>query len=555
MAHKKSGGSSRNGRDSAGQRLGVKKFGGEAVLAGNILVRQRGAKFWPGENVGMGRDHTLFAKKTGHGEVRHQARRPHLRGAWPRPRPTSDPSTLPDRRRSDPDAFDEAGCPERRISRLFHAPIGRRAMIDQLTRGPALQDRAARPAGAGDGRRAAPGRARQRLRRGPDDRLACPIPTRSPTPRRSSRHAADGRSVARGDVRDRAAGRGADRGHRARSRRRAERRRSATGSGRPFWGRGYATEALAAVLAWARDGWGRRCVTARPLRRQPGLGRGADQGRLPLHRRASGRGPAARAARTCRRAGWCGWPEASQRRGTPGSAPLRRLSTSGLTTARRRPIFAAYIVRWRWMALTSGGPKGSAAFLLIGRPSLRGKTAEDREAAGAARPRGRGGGLRHRAPAADGRRPSPQPADHGRAARRDDAGRGLHGAVARRLRGAGRRRSDPRRIHAGGLQPRHRPAADPAEGLRGLRGLRGADRARPAGREPQAFQRSRWPASTASSVGIDLDGEDETVLVPFAWIGEAKLVITDALMKRGADARAARVAAEAASVSAPDQSE
>jgi large subunit ribosomal protein L27 len=65
MAHKKSGGSSRNGRDSAGQRLGVKKFGGEAVLAGNILVRQRGAKYWPGENVGMGRDHTLFAKMTG----------------------------------------------------------------------------------------------------------------------------------------------------------------------------------------------------------------------------------------------------------------------------------------------------------------------------------------------------------------------------------------------------------------------------------------------------------------------------------------------------------
>ena len=65
MAHKKSGGSSRNGRDSPGQRLGVKKFGGEPVLAGNILVRQRGAKFWPGDNVGMGRDHTLFAKKTG----------------------------------------------------------------------------------------------------------------------------------------------------------------------------------------------------------------------------------------------------------------------------------------------------------------------------------------------------------------------------------------------------------------------------------------------------------------------------------------------------------
>ena len=65
MAHKKAGGSTRNGRESHSKRLGVKKFGGEAVLAGNILVRQRGAKFWPGENVGMGRDHTLFAKKTG----------------------------------------------------------------------------------------------------------------------------------------------------------------------------------------------------------------------------------------------------------------------------------------------------------------------------------------------------------------------------------------------------------------------------------------------------------------------------------------------------------
>ena len=65
MAHKKSGGSSRNGRDSAGRRLGVKKFGGEAVLAGNIIVRQRGTKFWPGDNVGMGRDHTLFATANG----------------------------------------------------------------------------------------------------------------------------------------------------------------------------------------------------------------------------------------------------------------------------------------------------------------------------------------------------------------------------------------------------------------------------------------------------------------------------------------------------------
>ena len=65
MAHKKSGGSSRNGRDSDGRRLGVKKFGGEAVLAGNILVRQRGTKFFAGDNVGMGRDHTLFATATG----------------------------------------------------------------------------------------------------------------------------------------------------------------------------------------------------------------------------------------------------------------------------------------------------------------------------------------------------------------------------------------------------------------------------------------------------------------------------------------------------------
>lgn len=61
MAHKKAGGSSRNGRDSKGQRLGVKKFGGEKVLAGNIIVRQRGTKLMPGNNVGLGRDHTLFS--------------------------------------------------------------------------------------------------------------------------------------------------------------------------------------------------------------------------------------------------------------------------------------------------------------------------------------------------------------------------------------------------------------------------------------------------------------------------------------------------------------
>jgi large subunit ribosomal protein L27 len=65
MAHKKAGGSSRNGRDSAGQRLGVKKFGGEQVIAGNILIRQRGTKWRPGAGVGLGRDHTIFAVTDG----------------------------------------------------------------------------------------------------------------------------------------------------------------------------------------------------------------------------------------------------------------------------------------------------------------------------------------------------------------------------------------------------------------------------------------------------------------------------------------------------------
>ncbi|MFQ3568128.1 MAG: 50S ribosomal protein L27 [Aggregatilineales bacterium] len=66
MAHKKGGGSSRNGRDSNSQRLGVKRFGGEYVLAGNIIVRQRGTKFHPGHNVGIGKDHTIFATAPGY---------------------------------------------------------------------------------------------------------------------------------------------------------------------------------------------------------------------------------------------------------------------------------------------------------------------------------------------------------------------------------------------------------------------------------------------------------------------------------------------------------
>ncbi|WP_017931691.1 50S ribosomal protein L27 [Robiginitomaculum antarcticum] len=65
MAHKKAGGSSNNGRDSAGRRLGLKKSGGQAVIPGNIIIRQRGTKYFPGENVGMGKDHTIFALTEG----------------------------------------------------------------------------------------------------------------------------------------------------------------------------------------------------------------------------------------------------------------------------------------------------------------------------------------------------------------------------------------------------------------------------------------------------------------------------------------------------------
>jgi large subunit ribosomal protein L27 len=70
MAHKKAGGSSRNGRDSAGRRLGVKKFGSELVVPGNIIIRQRGTKFHPGSNVGMGKDHTIFALIDGHVKIK-----------------------------------------------------------------------------------------------------------------------------------------------------------------------------------------------------------------------------------------------------------------------------------------------------------------------------------------------------------------------------------------------------------------------------------------------------------------------------------------------------
>ena len=74
MAHKKAGGSSRNGRDSAGQRLGVKLFGGQQCLAGNIIARQRGTQWHPGQNVGLGKDHTLFALIDGHVQFRTKAK-------------------------------------------------------------------------------------------------------------------------------------------------------------------------------------------------------------------------------------------------------------------------------------------------------------------------------------------------------------------------------------------------------------------------------------------------------------------------------------------------
>jgi large subunit ribosomal protein L27 len=75
MAHKKAGGSTRNGRDSHSKRLGLKKFGGEIVVAGNIIVRQRGTQFHPGANVGLGRDHTLFATADGQVKFEEKGRR------------------------------------------------------------------------------------------------------------------------------------------------------------------------------------------------------------------------------------------------------------------------------------------------------------------------------------------------------------------------------------------------------------------------------------------------------------------------------------------------
>jgi large subunit ribosomal protein L27 len=89
MAHKKAGGSSRNGRDSKGRRLGLKRSGGQIVVSGNILVRQRGTKFFAGENVGMGRDHTLFATTTGIVEFHTSTGGRTFISVEPRPEPKS----------------------------------------------------------------------------------------------------------------------------------------------------------------------------------------------------------------------------------------------------------------------------------------------------------------------------------------------------------------------------------------------------------------------------------------------------------------------------------
>lgn len=86
MAHKKAGGSSRNGRDSAGRRLGVKRYGGEAVIAGNIIVRQRGTKCHPGAGVGIGKDHTLFALTDGIVEFRAKAQGRNIVSIVPMPK-------------------------------------------------------------------------------------------------------------------------------------------------------------------------------------------------------------------------------------------------------------------------------------------------------------------------------------------------------------------------------------------------------------------------------------------------------------------------------------
>ena len=268
--------------------------------------------------------------------------------------------------------------------------------------------------------------------------------------------------------------------------------------GRPSGAGASPTEALAAVMAWARDGWGRRCVVACHFADNPASGAGPDQRRLPLHRPRSSPGPAGARRGRGLRAGWSGWRRIPRERGTLWRRDIASPSTSAL---RRAPpyIRGSHIVRWRWMALTSGGSERAGRFFVDRKAKLARQDRRRPEAAGAARPRGRGGRLRDRAPAADGRRSRAAAADHGRAPTTapcwSRTARALSRAVSEVLDAA-----DPitRRIHAGGLQPRHRPAADPAEGLR-----RPTRATRPASSStgwPRTASGSRacWPASRAT---------------------------------------------------------
>ena len=318
MAHKKSGGSSRNGRDSAGQRLGVKKFGGEAVLAGNILVRQRGAKFWPGDNVGMGRDHTLFAKKTGHVKFVTKQGRPHLCGRGPGRGRLSDPTTAGSPSKRSGRVMTRRGCPERRTPAFFLCAVREAPMIGSAGRRPALQTE-----------RLTCARWRRPTRRAwpssPTTSTWCrmtggmPLSLRAwPTPRRFIRRAERRRSGrARSMFAIELPGEGPIGLHRA-----STPTASPGAGGRllarpPLLGpRLSPTEALAAVHGLGARRLGQALRGRLPLRRQPGLRRGADQGRLPLHRRASSPWPCkARGERRRHAAGWSGWREASQRLG------------------------------------------------------------------------------------------------------------------------------------------------------------------------------------------------------------------------------------------------
>jgi ribosome maturation factor RimP len=197
------------------------------------------------------------------------------------------------------------------------------------------------------------------------------------------------------------------------------------------------------------------------------------------------------------------------------------------------------------MASTSGGPKGSAAFLLIGRPSLRGKTAEDRKLLDLLDPVAEATGydiVRLRLMGGDHRRNLQIMAERPDGTMLVEDCSALARAVSEVLDAA-----DP--IRGEYTLEVSSPGVDrPLTRLKDFETYEGFEARIELDRLAENRKRfkGRLAGVDGRSIGIDMDGEDETALVPFAWITEAKLVITDALMKRGADARAARVAAEAA---------